>query len=293
MKRRVFCFLLFSVVFSTLVFSQPYDHEFVGVIKLRGNLRDVITFKLLFNVKAGKVQGESITDINGDNQTQNLIEGTYNPSSGTFLFKETDIIYTKSKYDKNDFCFISFNGKLKDSSIKGDYIGFFPDGKSCIDGQIEMVSAQRVSKMLEKAQRKIDSSRKISAQEKSSIKPMQFLDSLRTNYLKKDENLNLFVSQSRIYIEIWDSGQIDGDIVDVFVNDSLVAYNHTIGQEKKIIPVDVKSELATFKIKAKDEGRVEPNTAKMQIRDGDRVFSLTTNLKKNESSSISIRRKIK
>lgn len=289
---KLFLSLFFT---SSILFSQKFDYEYIGIIKLNKNNQEIISYRLLFNENSGKIQGISITDLEGKHETKNKIEGNYNPKTKEISFKETDILQTKSKINQNSFCFIHFSGKAKlqnnSLKIKGDFQGFFPDGSSCIDGEIEMVSMQKIEKFVEKISKKIEKSKKITLNDKEKFRPTKVLDSLKLNYLKNNENLTIFVKNNSITLSIWDNGQIDEDQIDLFLNNTIILEKYTINASKKIIPIDIKNTPSILKIVAKNEGKITPNTTRLEIKDGEQIFSLITALKENEETILTLQKK--
>ena len=127
-------FLLFSILLSFLNLNsqdnQKFDYELLGTIILESN--QLISYKVQFNLEENNfIQGYSFTDMNGENETKSYIRGYYNAKSNDIQFKESDILYTKSEFLPEEFCFISFKGKFKGNTKKktldGDFIGIYDD----------------------------------------------------------------------------------------------------------------------------------------------------------------------
>jgi hypothetical protein len=89
-------------------------------------------------------------------------------------------------------------------------------------------------------------------------------------------------------LEIWDSKDEDGDVINLYNNDKLILENYTILNKRKKITVNVEKGQNIFTIEATDEGSLKPNTAMIQLVDQDRTFELMSNLKKGEKASITI-----
>ncbi|CEN43400.1 hypothetical protein [Capnocytophaga canis] len=287
--------MLFLLLFSPMVFCQTNDYEFIGVVKLHGDEKNIISYRLLFSEEKGKISGFSITDLEGKHETKNKISGFYNQKERKISFSENEILYTKSKIDKYSFCYINFEGninlKKKNASLKGNFKGLFDDQTKCIDGTIEMVKMEKVEKVVNKIAKKIERSKKIDLETKEKINPVKMLDSLKINKLSKNENLNLFVKNNKIVLDIWDAGKIDNDEIDIIFNGEFVLQNYVVRREKRSLSLNLKEGKNHIKIIAKNEGSMPPNTAKIDISDSDRYFETYTNLKKDEEVSINIIRK--
>ena len=69
-------FLLFFIGFNIFAYSQS-QYEFFGVLRLYGNEKNIISYRLVFNENNGKISGYSITDLDGAHETKNEIFGTF------------------------------------------------------------------------------------------------------------------------------------------------------------------------------------------------------------------------
>ncbi len=288
-----------SLVFFLLSYVTSFaqgNYEFFGAIKLNGNDKTLITYRIVFEEKNGKITGYSITDLDGSHETKNTIEGTYDKKQKILSFQEKDILYTKSKFAQSSFCFVNFIGKVKlvdnNSKIDGNFKGLYKNKTKCIDGVVNLVGSSKIYNLASKVNKKIQKSKKIDDQIKIKSNPLAILDSLKINKLSKDQNLNVFWESKRIKIEIFDAGKEDGDIINVYHNGKLILENYKVKNEKKIIsiPLDLSIE-NEFKIFAINEGSILPNTAKIILIDEKRTFELLTSFKKNESASITLIKK--
>lgn len=288
-----------SLVFFLLSYITSFaqgNYEFFGAIKLNGNDKTLITYRIVFEEKNGKITGYSITDLDGSHETKNTIEGTYDKKQKILTFQEKDILYTKSKFAQSSFCFVNFSGKVKlvdnNSKIDGNFKGLYKNKTKCIDGVVNLVGSSKIYNLASKVNKKIQKSNKIDDQIKIKSNPLAILDSLKINKLSKDQNLNVFWESKRIKIEIFDAGKEDGDIINIYHNGKLILENYKVKNEKKIIsiPLDLSIE-NEFKIFAINEGSILPNTAKIILIDEKRTFELLTSFKKNESASITLIKK--
>jgi hypothetical protein len=287
--KKIFSF--FFCFFLIHCYSQD-KYEYFGALKLNGKDDAIITYRLLFTENNGIIKGYSVTDLGGENETKNTIIGTYNRKTREITFKEDGVLYTKSAYSQNDFCFVNFSGKVKlvesNMKLEGAFKGLFKDKKPCIDGTVTLIGSQKIYKLLNKINTKIQKSKKVDDAVKKKVNPIAMLDSLKVNNLLKGQNLNVFTKYDKMVLEIWDSQEEDGDIIKLYNNDKLILNNYTILNKKKEILVNLDSGKNVFTIEAIDEGGAKPNTATIRITDADRTFELMSNLKKGEKASITI-----
>ncbi len=290
MNKKILFFFLFSLNF----YSQS-KYEYFGALKLNGDDKTIISYRLVFIEDKGKIEGYSLTDLGGNHETKNKISGTYNEKTKNLKFKEEDVLYTKSPLSDDVFCFVNFSGKVKltdeKNKIDGDFKGFFKNKTKCIDGTLTLIGSKKIYKLLNKINSKIQKSKKVDNVTKVKFNPIHILDSLKVNNLGKDQNLSVFVKSDKIQLEIWDSKIEDGDKIDLFQNGKKIIDNYTVLNKKLGINVKLDSEKNIFRIEAISEGEIKPNTAMIQLIDDDKTYELSTNLKKGEKTSITIIRK--
>jgi hypothetical protein len=279
-------FFMFSLTF----FSQE-KYEYLGAVKLNGNTETIISYRLVFSEVNGKIEGYSVTDLGGPHETKNVVKGTYNSKTKEITFKEDDILYTKSAISDDMFCFINFSGKVKlvseKSLMQGEFKGLFKNKQKCIDGTITLVGSERLYKLFNKVNNKMQKSKKIDVAVKEKRNPVAMLDSLKVNNLTKGQNLNIFTASDNLTVEIWDNGQEDGDVITVYRGEVAILTDYRVTNIKKKIPVTVKSN-EKFRIVAINEGTVAPNTSVIKVSDNERMFEVYSSLKKGEEAYISI-----
>lgn len=287
--------LCFFLLMNITTYAQD-SYEFFGAIKLNGNDKTLITYRLVFQEKNGIIQGYSITDLDGSHETKNTIEGTYDRKQKILTFQEKDILYTKSKFAQSSFCFVNFTGKVKlvdnNSKIEGNFKGLYKNKTKCIDGTVALIGSAKIYNLANKVNKKIQKSNKIDNQVKVTSNPIAILDSLKINKLSKDQNLNVFWESKKIKIEIFDAGKEDGDVINLYHNGQIILENYKVKNEKKVITIALDMSIHNeFKILAINEGTILPNTAKIILIDDKRTFELLTSFKKNESAYITLIKK--
>lgn len=96
------------------------------------------------------------------------------------------------------------------------------------------------------------------------------------------------VRNTSVTFYLWDSQQIDGDIVTFVVNGKTVASEYTLTGRKKAYPFKLHSGYNYILLFAHNEGSLKPNTAAVSVDDGDREKTLVLNasLKTNGAMNI-------
>jgi hypothetical protein len=292
--KQLFLTLLL-LLFTLNNFCQT-RYEYLGALKLNGSDKTTITYRLVFDVSNNLMSGYSVTDLGGENETKNSISGTYDNKTKVLEFKEDDILYTKSNFSEKSFCFVNYSGKIKlvgnNTKLEGDFKGLYKNNKKCIDGTILLIGSDKIYKLFNKINTKIQKSKKVDEAIKKKLNPINILDSLKVNNLVNNQNLNVFIKSEKVVLEIWDAEIEDGDKINLFQNDKQILNNYEILNAKKKIAVNLENGQNTFRIEAINEGNRGFNTATIQIIDNQRTFDLKTNLKKDQKASITLIKKM-
>lgn len=287
---RLFLFLI-CLTFTTTLQAQEY--EFFGVIKL--NDTSFISYKVLFDRVNDSIQGYSLTDFAGKHETKSNIKGYYDEDENLLSFEEYDIVYTKSPVVQKDFCFVNFEGKVRNlgrvKAFSGDFKGLYADGTSCLDGMIIVNSGQEVKKRVEKIDKVVQRSRKFSDSIKKNIKVAKVLDTLTRNIIAKNENLNIFTRDQKIKLAIYDAGKEDGDVINLYVDDKPVLENYTVLHEIKYLEFDLENVETKIRVEAVSEGTSSPNTVRLEVEDSRNFVRTITNLKEGEHAQMTLVKK--
>ena len=287
---KIFTYTLFFLFLINSYSQEKY--EYFGALKLNGNDKTVITYRLMFYENKGKLEGYSITDIGGPYETKNTISGNYNSKTKEINFREESILYSKSAITQNMFCFINYSGKIKlqndSSKLTGDFKGLYQNKKKCIDGTLTLIGSNKLYSLLNKINTKLQKSKKVDDKVKQKVNPISILDSLKVNNLVKGQNLNVFTKFNTLDLIVWDSKVEDGDKINLYNNDVLILKEYVLVNKKKKITVNLDKGNNVFRIEAVNQGELQLNTASIQLLDQERTFDLVSNLKKGESASITI-----
>lgn len=289
MVKRILIFVFFVTCCYSEMYAQNTSYEYFGAIKL--NDTSVITYNLNFKEEKGSIKGYSITDLGGEHETRSLIFGEYNQEEKELSFRETAIVYTKSTFAHEDFCHINFttkNYKLGDKKIGGKFIGLFSDNTRCIDGEILLNESGKIEQRITKVTKKINRIKRIPDSIKQRADVNKLMDSLKMNILRNGKTLNLFSKHEKITISIYDGGQVDGDIIDVFLDNKLVLKDFIVNKTPKLLPIKLTEKRRVIKIVAKNTGTISTNTAVLEFISSDFKVRALTNLKLNEHTSIAI-----
>ena len=289
--------ILVSLLSFTSLFcqeSKKFDYELLGALVLDSN--QLISFKIEFNAKDnGFIEGYSYTDLSGENETKSYIRGYYNSKSKEIQFKENDILYTKSKFLPDEFCFISFKGKFKGKTkkklLEGGFVGIYEDRDTCAIGKVKLVSTKFVEKKIKKLYKKVEQIEKITKVDsivKAEIHPETYLKKFSETKIKSGEKVSVFVYTSKMKMEVWDYGKEDGDVITILNNGVPILENYTVTKKKKTITVDLSNKKNLIKIITVNAGKLKTNTTKLKLYDFRRQYEVIADLEEGKEASINV-----
>lgn len=291
-KGKYLIFILTYLFYNSIIYGQN-EQEYLGVIKL--NDSSFISYRLNLLENNNIISGYSVTDIGGNHETKSNITGTYSTKTNMLTFKEVGIVYTKSEISDYDFCYIHFKGKVNNvdsyKNIEGEFSGFYNDGSTCINGEIKLRNIKKIERKAEKIDKLIQNSKQLNSKIKSSINVTQTLDSLKMNILKPNQNLSMFSTATEIKLNIYDAGKVDGDKINIYVNDTIFLRNYIVSKKTKRLIIPLISKSTIIMVMALNNGSISPNTAKIEIFDQVNNINTLTHLKKGEKTSITIIKK--
>lgn len=126
--------------------------------------------------------------------------------------------------------------------------------------------------------------------------PRKVINYVTENEFTKRKNVithEVEVESDSIRVDVYDNGEIDGDIISVFYNQQLILNSQKLTH--KSIHLDLvldttksSNEISMF---AENLGLIPPNTALMVIRDGKNKFEIPVSSNLDKNATISIKRK--
>ena len=271
---------IFFFGFPYIVFSQSSNISYVGIITEKK--LGPIAYEINIIEEKGIVNGFSITDKGGKNETMSDISGIYNRNTKTYKLKETQVLSTKSESDLNNFCYINMvlkeKGKFQLKRYEGTFVGLFANGDTCAYGDIVLMQQERLEKITEKVENKIE---KYTQKQKNQ-------DVLKTKVLKEGEDMNIQWNSDKLIIYIWDANTEDGDKINLSINDKTILSDYTTRKKRKKIKHKLKIGENKIKIEATNVGDNPPNTSRIELVDSKTKYPVVTQLEVGKSAIITI-----
>ena len=271
---------IFFFGFPYIVFSQSSNVSYVGIITEKK--LGPIAYEINIIEEKGIVNGFSITDKGGKNETKSDISGIYNRNTKTYKLKETQVLSTKSEADLNNFCYINMilkeKGKFQLKRYEGTFVGLFTNGDTCAYGDIILMQQERLKKITKKVEDKIE---KYTQKQKNQ-------DVLRTIVLNEGEDMNIQWNSDKLIIYIWDANTEDGDKINLSINDKIILSDYTTRKKRKKIKHNLKIGENKIKIEATNVGDNPPNTSRIELVDSKTKYPVVTQLEVGKSAIITI-----
>ncbi len=253
--------------------------DFIGMLKMQDST--TLSFKLNYTAdSSGKLKGYTLTDLYGENKTKALITGELDEKKGLISFKELKNITTVSKVDESSFCFIELtNGKFKTRGnktiITGEFIAKQKDNQLCGNGKLILLGTEVIT----------------DSKKSNTLIRKTFNEAIKEandNELIANTKFKTVWHSNELDLEVWDNANDDGDVVSLFVNDSLILNNFKSSRVKERIKIKLKSEKTIIKIVAINEGNKSPNTVRVKVTSNKDDAELQTNLNTNQRAYIEI-----
>ena len=288
-KKRV-GFLTFLILLPCLLSAQSKERVLRGYLGVEGG--ESYTYKLVFTDSSGFLKGYSYTYLYENKEVKTAITGFIDRDKRTLSFKETNIIYNHGFESNTTICLINavlkykmgndgeeiYSGLITSSDISNVYCGQGTVSFPYNEALKEIFSADLPPEIKRKPLPATPPAKPV----KVIYDTARAVNTLPDRHLAQNNSDKITAGKEKfiewhsdsIIIEIWDGGKIDGDIVSVFFNSSLIINKLTINKQplRKNIPMDDSATI--IKIIANNEGSEPPNTANILLTDGDKKHAI-------------------
>lgn len=279
----LFLFLMFAKL------SNASDTlYFAGNIKISKNTSYKYYLRFTINIE-NKLNGYSLTDPGGPNETKTKISGSFDTVKKTISFQENNVIRSKVDLKNNDLCFVHATLNIADNKVvetlSGKFTGFKIDkNTACANGLINLINTDKATVILKKwdEQDKFhDNSKKIARENKGKLVT-----------LSNEKGKSLSITGNTVKLTLWDNGQIDGDKIAILLNGKYILEDYTLTATTKVLEIALSGNAVdTLKIIALNEGSIPPNTAAIKIESAVEQYPILTKAIVNEVRTIYLTKK--
>ncbi len=237
------------------------------------------------------------------------VKGDFNKTTRQLSLYDIPIVYFGSIANFEVDCIMNMQATLRvaqaGSNLVGAFIGL-PDYKyTCADIRLNLTHNADISKK--------DSVLKAISEYKEnvqvwtpsyddtlvsvSVTPKKVVNYVTEKQYTERENIvisEIEVDSDSLQIDVYDNGEIDGDMISLFYNKQLILSNQKLTHKSIKIKIELDSSVVTNEISmfAENLGLIPPNTALMIINDGKKKHEirLTSSLEKNATIRIKRRK---
>jgi len=307
MKKLVF---ILALLFSLHGSSQTVFGYWYGYANVKANsTANNYLVELVLQPEKGYVSG--VLNYYFKNTYRSIkVKGDYNADSRQLSLYNIPVVFHGSQSNFEVDCMMSLIANLRVAKAGSNLTGIFkslPDYKNvCPDLTLNLTLNADASKKDSVLKAISEFKENFQVWEPSyddTIVAANVIQRKIVNYVvendyKKRQNVivkEIEVDSDSISMDVYDNGEIDGDIISVFYNQTLIMSNQKLTHKSihVALQLDTTKEYNEVAMFAENLGLIPPNTALMVISDGKNRINVpvSSNLEKN--ATIRIRRKKK
>lgn len=277
---KLITLILSTLLYSGLSLAQTSDHIFLGALTVKG--AQPYSYRIEFKDSANTFKGFSVTDLQGPDQTRTAIKGNIDPQKKEFSFKETKLITTRSKINRDSFCYIRAKMKMKERKgttiLSGTFTGYMKDGRtSCGSGDIMLVSKDDILDKLMAFGPKTDTLVKLIENVDAAatkIEPAPEPQKLGYLSIKPGNATTVNCKGNTATLELWDNNKIDGDVITLMHNETSLLSHLTLTNKKQQFTINLTGGTERIKLISEHEGSEPPTTARMSCTCGSMIYTI-------------------
>jgi len=236
------------------------------------------------------------------------VKGNYNATTRELNLYDIPIVYHGSLSAFEVYCTMNFRGTLRVAKAGSNIVGSFislPDYKyTCADIRFNLTHNADISKKDSVLQAISEYKENYQVWQPTyadtavavTVIPRKVINYVVEQEFTKRKNevvQEIEVESDSLRLEVYDNGEIDGDIISVFYNQQLILHNQKLTHKSIRIDfqLDSTKEVNEISMFAENLGLIAPNTALLILHDGKKQYDirLSSNLQKN--ATIKIRKK--
>ncbi|MEO6691234.1 MAG: hypothetical protein ABIO44_02730 [Saprospiraceae bacterium] len=266
-------------------------------IEMKGSIMidqtEAISYKLVFGLDNSIIQGYSICNQFGKDETKALISGFLNVKEKTMQFKELRILRTKSSISLSEFCLMQVEGKFVTKKgiefFQGKFKSTNKEGKVyCDGGTIILNSNNLIYNAPLKLNKRTDTIKEEDNQNinlNNNSKESKLAETIKELY--SNQSLLLNWNSDSVRLEIRDDKIEDGDVITIEKDNKILVKNLKITNLVKVISFPLQKNHETIlTITAISEGIHPPNTVAIYLVGKNERQQVLSQLVKNQKATI-------
>ncbi len=294
MQKLYLVFFVVFLCFSFLVNGQDITGKWygTGTVKMATESNNYLT-EIILKKRGNKIVG-FFNFYFRDSLFSNTIEGIYNAATRKLILQKQPIIFYTSSSTKNGIdCFLKSDFTFKVSKVEQSLTGILyadDDTKfTCPEIYFNLKREQPITTFLNEKIDTITQKNNIVKEKEIEKSVAEILFEERFKKVAK----TIDVADNKLILELYDNGQIDGDIVSVFLDGKPIILKHLLSNKPfiKVIDLDTSKNEFELSLFAENMGLIAPNTAALTITNGKQKFELVLDSDLKTNASIILKRK--
>ena len=299
--------LILCCIISFAAKAQIKPITLKGYIAVEGG--ESFTYKLVFTDSAGTIKGYSLIYQDEIKDVKSDVVGNIDRKAKTLSIKETSIVYNHGFESNAIMCLVSAQLKYAYSNnaytLAGPLTSSDATNTYCGTGTITFMADDALKALFASNDKKdtVVPVKKASTDNIYRTRPAS-RPIVNNNYQPpKQESTNppdeITTGVDKVYewhsdtvvAEIWDGGNIDGDIITVLYNGIPILKHYTLTKEKKQLRISLSAKTTdVLTIVAINEGNEPPNTANILLIDGDKQYNIVAYNSMGQEATIKIKK---
>jgi hypothetical protein len=301
-------FLILILLISTYSHSQSVFGAWYGLANVKtNNSANNYMIELILQPEKNNVKG--ILNYYFKNTYRSIeVNGKFNPNTRLLSMNDVPVVYYGSMLNFEVDCMMDLYATLRVSQIGSSLQGSFisqPDFKYTCPEVALSLSLDTLSSKKDSVKKAISEFKEnyqvwkptpddtLVAVTAIPLPVVNYVTEKEFTKRKKVVTHEVEVESDSIRIDVYDNGEIDGDIISVFYNDKLILSSQKLTHKSIRINMvlDQTKESNEISMFAENLGVIPPNTALMVISDGINRFEVPVSSNMERNATISIKRK--
>ena len=303
--------LLFSCTF--LAFGQKNKYLLKGFMGIQGG--ELFTYKIELHDSIGNIMsGFAYTYANEKNDVKASVIAIIDRSNKSISLKEMNILYNNYFESKATICLVEaqLTYSTSEKSLSGPLnTNTAGNGAACSRGSISFNNVAELDQLFNATpsvniantqpievpapKPPIKRNTEVVYDTAAKVKPILLQPEVKkTESITEGKGKTYLWQSDEIVLEIWDGNNVDNDRITIMMNGEAVLKDHILTKEKKKINLAMGgNELNIISIVANNEGNDPPNTANIQLADGEIHYDIIAHNTIGKMALINIRKKKK
>lgn len=236
------------------------------------------------------------------------VKGDFSKDSRQLRLYDVPIVYYGSISNFEVDCFMNMLATLRVSQVGSTLVGAFiglPDYKyTCPDIRLTLTHNADISKKDSVLKAISEYKENVQLWKPSyddtlvavSVTPKKVVNYVTEKQYTERENVvisEIEVESDSLQIDVYDNGEVDGDMISIFYNKQLILSNQKLTHKsiKLKVALDLTKETNEVSMFAENLGLIPPNTALMIINDGKKKHEIRVSSSLEKNATIRIRKK--